>query len=78
MSYANKLSSYEHSFLLRATTAHTLPGDDQHGGAALARRSVNPPCGLQCFQAAEIGPGLRRPDRAAVALPVGGVGDASL
>jgi hypothetical protein len=24
MSYANKLSSFEHSFLLRATTAHAL------------------------------------------------------
>ena len=38
MSYANKLSSFEHSFLLRATTAHALPGDDQHVEPALARR----------------------------------------
>lgn len=37
MSYANKLSSFELSFLLRATTAHSLPGDDQHGGLALTR-----------------------------------------
>ena len=29
MSYANKLSSFEHSFLLRATTAHAHSGDDQ-------------------------------------------------
>jgi hypothetical protein len=28
MSYANKLSSFELSFLLRATTAHAHPGDD--------------------------------------------------
>ena len=29
MSYANKLSSFEHSFLLRATTAHAHSGDDR-------------------------------------------------
>lgn len=28
MSYANKLSSFELSFLLRATTAHALTGND--------------------------------------------------
>ena len=28
MSYANKLSSFELSFLLRATTAHALTGHD--------------------------------------------------
>lgn len=28
MSYANKLSSFEHSFLLRATTAHAHAGRD--------------------------------------------------
>ncbi|WP_206435179.1 hypothetical protein, partial [Sphingomonas koreensis] len=29
MSYANKLSSFELSFLLRATTAHAHEGDDR-------------------------------------------------
>ena len=35
MSYANKLSSYEHSFLLRATTAHAHAGDDPCRGQAV-------------------------------------------
>ena len=44
MSYANKLSSYEHSFLLRATTAHAHSGDDQEqtcGAGALCGRTLS-------------------------------------
>jgi len=40
MSYANKLSSFELSFLLRATTAHALPGDDRSRRRGLLPRQM--------------------------------------
>lgn len=47
MSYANKLSSYEHSFLLRATTAHAHPGDDRwRGQVGFAKAFHCSPSGL--------------------------------
>jgi hypothetical protein len=50
MSYANKLSSFEHSFLLRATTAHalrvTIPNVrlKNRDGAQRNRRSIDCTC----------------------------------
>ena len=56
----------------------SLPGDDQRGGAALARRSANPLADCVPSMLRRSGQGVRRPDRVVVALPVGGVGAAPL
>ena len=54
MSYANKLSSFELSFLLRATTAHALKGNDPLSGSR--RRLHGAP---EAIYADSVGRGVR-------------------